>query len=413
MVGTLTQINRPVYLVFGPDGGLYFTDFSNHRIRRWDPDTKIVSTYAGTGNSTFTADGSHRTATNLQSTQSFTFAPNGDLVYGEGNHGYIRKADATTGIVTTILGDGTKESTGEGGPATSARTNGVTYILFDPDGNILFGESRSIRRIDRTTNVVTTISGDNSTGTFAGEGVDASFGRMSFPRGMAFDEAGNLFFAEEGNVRIRRIDANTNIISTVAGTGSAGYAGENVTALGAVIGQPAPLAFDTFGNLYFGTITPPRIRKIEAAGERLQRQVDNRIGKKSNQQRGGGVYNLNASGQTIRIREKKRRIRFFFSVRNAGNVPDDFIVRATKGNRFFKTKYVQSGRGNVTGAIRRQLFLNDIGAGGVTTFTATVRTTFREGSKRRNFSILSTSGSAPTIRDLVRAKLRVKLPTKR
>ncbi len=410
MIGTETQINGPTAIEIGPDKLIYFVDFYNNRIRQFDPETSIVSTFLGTGVSSFNGDGMHRTTTNINSGDYFSFFPNGDLLFVSSNSFRVRRVDASTGIVTAVLGDGTQESSGDGGPAIDAKTFLPFSSAVDRQGNIYIAEFGRIRRIDSATGIVATIVGDGIHN-YSGDGGDASLAQVHYPRGMLFDEAGNLFFCDESNNRVRRIDAITNIITSVAGDGVADFSGDEGPASSAGLHSPNDIAVDREGNLFIVEFGNNRVRKVEGAAVVYQRTADASIGKNARRLRGAGIVNTSGAGQTLSIKSRKKKaLRFSFLVRNRGGLVDSMDVTASRAPRKFRAKYVRSGSGNVTAALRTGYRAVNLPIDSAARFTASVKPKFRKGRKTARISILSKSASHDDKRDLIRAKLMVKLP---
>jgi streptogramin lyase len=262
-LATAAQLNFPRDLTVDTLGNLYIADASNHRIRRVDASTRIITTIAGTGTAGSTGDGGLATAAQLRSPQEVAVDSSGRLIISDwGNH-RIRRVDASTGVITTIAGTGTAGSTGDGGLATAARLENPRGVLIDSSGNLFIADTANyrVRRIDASTGIITTIAGNGSNGTTGDGGlaVDASFGD---PRQLVFDPAGNLFITT-GDGRVRRIDAATRIITTVAGSGVS-FSGDGRLATIAQIDQPNGTAADAAGNLYIADTDNHRIRRVDA-----------------------------------------------------------------------------------------------------------------------------------------------------
>jgi len=179
------------------------------------------------------------------------------------NNNRIRKVDVGTGIITTIAGNGTAGFSGDGGPATSAALNFPDGIGLDAAENIYFGDALNnrIRRVDATTGVITTVAGNGIAG-FAGDGGLATNAELKFPSRPALDRNGNLYIADFQNNRLRRVDASTNIITTVAGNGTAGYSGDGGPATSAQLNGPLSVTVDAAGNIYLSDINNERIRVV-------------------------------------------------------------------------------------------------------------------------------------------------------
>jgi sugar lactone lactonase YvrE len=168
-------------------------------------------------------------------------------------------AELPRGYITTVAGGG--NSAGDGGSATDARIRFPTGVAMDPAGNAFFAEEARVRRVDSRTGIITTVVGTGEPGD-SGDGGLATVARLSRPYGVAVDAAGNLFVSD--GHKIRRLDAKTGIIDTIAGTGAWGFSGDNGPAREAQLNSPAGIAFDSFGNLIIADSGNHRIRKIDA-----------------------------------------------------------------------------------------------------------------------------------------------------
>jgi sugar lactone lactonase YvrE len=195
---------------------------------------------------------------------AIVFDSAGNLYVAEtGNH-VVRKVD-TNGNLTTIAGTGTQGFSGDTGPATSATLDSPQGLALDPANNLYIADTHNhrIRRLDLTTGLITTIAG--STSGFSGDGAPALSAQLNLPTALAFDASGSLYFADTANHRIRRIDASTGLITTIAGTGTQGYSGDGAAALSAAIDSPTGIAIDPSGNLYLADTHNHRIRKITSS----------------------------------------------------------------------------------------------------------------------------------------------------
>src|SRR5262249_9083355 len=155
----------------------------------------------------------------------------------------------TSGIISTIVGDGVNLFSGDGGPASAARVYRPYKVKIDNNGNILIADTWNyrVRRIDHTTGIITTIAGSGAT-TFSGDGGQATSAGMEIPLSVASDASGNLYIPT-GN-RIRRVDAGSGIITTVVGNGIDGYFGDGGLAVNASINAATGIAFDDSGNYF-------------------------------------------------------------------------------------------------------------------------------------------------------------------
>lgn len=258
----LASIARPGAVVTDSGGNLYIADSGNHIIRKVATDGTI-STVAGVGTSGNSGDGGPATSAKLKDPRGLAFNSAGELYIADrGNH-RIRKV-ATDGTISTVAG-GTYGFAGDDGQAVSARLASPHSIAFDGIGNLYIADNDNhrIRKV-ATSGVITTLAGDGTQG-FGGDGAQASGARLSSPKGVALDGAGNLYIADTGNHRVRKI-ATTGIITTVAGDGVQGYAGDGGQAAIARLDQPHGVALDSAGVLYMADRANHRIRKVATNG---------------------------------------------------------------------------------------------------------------------------------------------------
>ncbi len=173
---------------------------------------------------------------------------------------------AAPGDINTFAGTGCCGSSGDGGPATSAQLNGVAVngVAVDASGNVYIADLNSrVRKVD-SSGTITTVAGMGTNG-FSGDGGPATSAELNGPEGPAVDASGNLYFADSGNSRVRKVDAS-GTITTVAGTGTAGFSGDGGPATSAELNYPFAVAVDGAGNLYIADRGDNRVRKVDASG---------------------------------------------------------------------------------------------------------------------------------------------------
>lgn len=247
---TDARLNSPSAVVLDRDGNLLIADTFNNRIRIVDARTGIISTIAGTGEAGARGDDGLAVAAQLTEPAGLALDPSGNLLIADrGNH-RVRKLDRESHIITTIAGIGNAGALGDGGPSAKAELNGPTALAIDAQGNIVVADTfnNRIRRIDHATGIISTVAGTGEEG-FDGDGGPAKAAKLMQPSGIAIDSDGTLLIADTYNNRIRRVDAKTGIISTLAGTDARGQASSGVAAELAPLNAPMGLARDPAGNL--------------------------------------------------------------------------------------------------------------------------------------------------------------------
>ncbi len=235
------------------NGDLFIADAQNQRVRRVDATTGIITTVAGNGTDRFVGDGFLATSVPLRP-DSFAVDENGNLFIAVLGDHRVRRVDADTGIITTVAGNGEKGFSGDGGPATEASFVGPNAVAVDTAGNLFIADAKShrIRQVDAKTGIITTIVGTGKPGFYDDGRLAANSVPLKTPYGVAVGPMGNLFIADTGNHRIRRMDAETGIVTTVAGNGATGGFPDGILATAVSLRSPHHVTLDTAGNLYLG-----------------------------------------------------------------------------------------------------------------------------------------------------------------
>lgn len=253
------QLNNPKSVAIDPNGNLYFTDYNNHRVRKVDQ-MGVISTFAGTGTQGFSGDGANATAAELDSPFGIAVDQSGNVYISDISNNRIRKVN-TLGIISTFAGTGIAGFNGDGIQANLAQLNNPFGIATDALGNVYIADNfnHRIRKVN-TSGIISTIAGDGISG-FNGDGGLAINAKLFNPIAVTCDINGNIYIADYSNNRIRKINT-VGIITTIAGTNISGFGGDGGPALSAYISNPHDIAIDLAGNLYFADTGNNRIRKM-------------------------------------------------------------------------------------------------------------------------------------------------------
>ncbi|MES2703093.1 MAG: T9SS type A sorting domain-containing protein [Bacteroidota bacterium] len=224
---------------------------------------QIIHTLAGNGTAGYSGDGG--TATLAQLNGPFGIAADAmDVYIADRLNNCVRKINAG-GIITTVAGNGTGGYAGDGGPATAAQLFNITGVAVDAGGNIYIADKSNnrIRKVN-SAGIISTIAGNGTAG-YSGDGRPAIAAAINAPRGVGVDGGGNVYIADAGSQRVRKIDGS-GTISTIAGTGVAGFSGDGGPAVSAQLYGPYNIAIDAGGNIYIADVDNNRIRKISVTG---------------------------------------------------------------------------------------------------------------------------------------------------
>ena len=264
---TSASLSFPVDVAVDASGNLFIAETGNHRIRRVDAATEVITTVAGTSTPGFSGDGGPATSSSLANPRGVAVDAFSNLFIADRGNGRIRRVDGVTGVITTVAGTSTPGFSGDGGPATSAKLS-PSGVAVDAVGSLyIVSGNHRIRRVDGATEVITTVAGTGGFfGGFSGDGGPATSASLSSPAGVVVDAMGSLYIADSGNHRIRRVDADTEVITTVAGSGTPGFTGDGGPATSASLRGPGAIALDASGNLFISADN--RVRRVEgiAAG---------------------------------------------------------------------------------------------------------------------------------------------------
>lgn len=262
-------LNQPFHCEVG-DGKLFIAEANNHCIRRVDLKTGILTTVAGTGAKGYSGDGGPATKATFNEPYAVVRAESGDLYITDRLNAVIRKVDGQSGVVTTVAGNGQKGFAGDGGLATAALLREPNDCCLDGKGGLLIADVADwrVRRLDLASGTISTFAGtgrpkgkvDRSQ---IGDGGPAGACIIVGARAVCVDGFGNTFLCEREGNAIRKVDAK-GIISTLAGTGAKGYSGDGGPAGKATFNGPKAIRCDRHGNLFIVDTENHAIRKIDA-----------------------------------------------------------------------------------------------------------------------------------------------------
>lgn len=260
----ITQfLGRPVSVMLDNLGGLYLTSSDQHRIYRVSADG-MLAVIAGDGTRGFSGDGGPAFSAQLMSPSDVASDRSGNLwIADSGNH-RIRLV-TPDGVIRSVAGDGTAGFSGDGGPALSAQLNAPAGVAVDDAGNLFISDSAN-HRIRRITpdGVISTVAGTGTSG-FSGDDGPATAAQVNRPWGITLDAAGSLWIADSANHRVRQVTPN-GVIRTVAGNGTAGFSGDGGPATLAKLAVPSDVVVDSAGNLFIVEFGNWFIRKVTPAG---------------------------------------------------------------------------------------------------------------------------------------------------
>jgi hypothetical protein len=285
IISTLTStgapsLNKPYHIAMDEGENVYIADRENHRIRKLAPFTHQVTTIAGTGSEGHSGDGGPATSAELNKPRGIFVDGSENIYIADTDNHWIRKVDASTGIISRVAGkakvDGKPESgdEGDGGLATLAGLNkpggvAVFQIGAGPDVRIYIADTDNhrIRKVS-ILGIITTVAGTGSDG-YSGDGGPATSAELKKPRGIFVDGSENIYIADTDNHCIRKVSVS-GIITTVAGTGSGGYSGDGGPATSAKLNKPNAVFVDPAGNIYIADQDNNRVRLVSVHDQKIQ-----------------------------------------------------------------------------------------------------------------------------------------------
>jgi sugar lactone lactonase YvrE len=260
---TKAHLNNPIGIYQDPIGNIYIADWGNSKIRVVNP-SGIINTFAGNNVFGYSGDGGPATAAELKGTIGIVSDTQGNVYVTDIGNERIRKVDKN-GLISTFAGNGKYGYSGDGGPAIYATFADPTGICIDKMNRIYVSDAfnNRVRKIN-TDGIIYTIAGNGTRG-YSGDGGPATAAEFYYPTGITLDFGGNLYIADQDNSCIRKVNT-LGIISTVAGNGITGYAGDGGAATSAELNTPASIAVDKAGNLFIADGNNNRIRMVDTDG---------------------------------------------------------------------------------------------------------------------------------------------------
>jgi hypothetical protein len=267
---TKAQLGGPACVAVDAAGDVFIGDMAKNVVREVNG-SGTISTYAGTGTAGYAGDGKAASAAELNAPTACAVDGAGDLYVADSGNNVVRKID-TKGVITTVAGNGDFAGSGkggfsgDGGAATDAELFQPYGVAIDGAGNVYIGDTLNyrVRKVDAATGVITTIAGNGTAG-YAGDGGAATAAELYNPEGMAIDGTGDVYVADQANNVVRKVDASGNI-STVAGRKKEyGYSGDGGKATSADLNGPMAVALDGAGNLYISDAGNMRVRSVLAS----------------------------------------------------------------------------------------------------------------------------------------------------
>ncbi len=264
IIANSRRISGPAGLAKDKNGFIYYAEQNNNIIRKVNKRNGDLITVAGNRSAGYSGDGGAATAATINTPYGIAIDKSGNLYIADHGNARIRKVN-TSGIISSVAGTGTIGYTADGGAAAAAAIAQPTGVAVDTAGNIYFAEQNNhrIRKIS-TTGVLSTVAG-NGSASFSGDGGAATAAAISYPAGVWVDAAKNIYIADAGNNRIRKVNTS-GVISTIAGNGTSGYSGDGGAATAAKIYNPYGVTTDSVGNVYIADRNNNVIRKVTTAG---------------------------------------------------------------------------------------------------------------------------------------------------
>ncbi len=259
-------LSNPRGIAVDAVGNVYISDSTNNRVRKIDAASGTITTVAGNGNRDYSGDGGPAVKASIAFPMGLTVDREGHLYIADARNHRIRRVDAKTGIITTVAGQGMRGLGGDNGPALSALLSYPTSVTVDEEGNLYIADSENggIRRVDKKTGIISSVVGEGTPGAKTdSSGTPTIRGLFVAPVGLTYDGKGSLYVADSFLNRIKKVELATRKVTIVAGKGVNQFCGDGGAAKEACLNQPAGVALDGAGNVYIADAGNDRVRKVD------------------------------------------------------------------------------------------------------------------------------------------------------
>ena len=260
---TAAQIDNPFGVIRGPDGNLWFCEYTGQRVRKITPDGKI-HTVAGSGQKGYTGDGGPALQATFNLPHEIRFDKKGDLFIVDMSNNAVRRVDMKTGVITTFAGTGKPGYSGDGGPAKDAQFKQPHSIQFDPAGDLYICDigNNVIRKVDMKTGIISAFAGTGSAGPTP-DGAPITGTPLNGPRSIDFDADGNLWLVTRAGNQVFKFDLKAGKIHHIAGNGKKGFTGHGGPAKDATLSGPKGIAVAPDGNVWLADTESHSVRMID------------------------------------------------------------------------------------------------------------------------------------------------------
>ena len=274
ILATSKKLNGPRGLAIDNVGNLFITDYSDDRVYKVTASSGIITKVAGTGTSRYSGDGGQATSATLFTPSAVALDTTGNIYIADTRNNRIRKVTMSTGVISTVAGNGDQAYISDNVAATSTSLYGPSDVAVDGTGNIFIADTNNgrIRKVTASTGIITTIAGTGDlSDAFKSRGNIATEYYLYGPAGVGLDSAGNVYIAGGPlDPCVLKVTVSTGIITVVAGTGpysvgKAGYNGDNILATKAQLNSPIQVAFDASDNMFINDASNKRIRRVSAS----------------------------------------------------------------------------------------------------------------------------------------------------